>query len=117
MKSLLSKDINVPGELEGFRAGDGVRSAALAHAVQLVQRNIKAEEELQGVFGDGSGACVALAAAVQAQGLTHLLEHKLFGYLIAERRAASCCTSEKRQKKTLSLSFRSHFSSTYFTLK
>lgn len=56
-----------------------MRSGALAHAVQLVQRDIQAEEELQGVFGDGSGARVAPAAAVQAQGLTHLFEHKLFG--------------------------------------
>ena len=56
-----------------------MRSGALAHAVQLVQRNIQAEEELQGVFGDGSGAGVALVAAVQAQSLTHLFEHELFG--------------------------------------
>lgn len=75
-----------------------MRSGALAHAVQLVQRNIQAEEELQGVFGDGSGACVALVAAVQAQGLTHLFEHQLFGYVIAERCAASCCASEERRK-------------------
>lgn len=70
---------NVPGELEGVREGDGVRSGALAHAVQLVQRDIQAEEELQGIFGDGCSPCVALVAAVQAQGLTHFFEHKLFG--------------------------------------
>lgn len=72
-----------------------MRSGALAHAVQLVQRNVQAEEELQGIFGDGSSACVALVAAVQAQGLTHLFEHKLFGYVIAEWCAA---VSEERQK-------------------
>lgn len=84
------KEKNVPGELEGIVAGDGVRAAALAHAVQFAQRNVEAEEELQGVFGDGGGACVALGAAVQAQGLTHLFEHKLFGYVIADRSAAWC---------------------------
>lgn len=84
---------NVPGELEGVREGDGVRSRALTHAVQFVQWNIQAEEELQGVFGDGRGACVALVAAVQAKGLTHLLEHELFGYVIAERCAANCSAS------------------------
>lgn len=81
---------NVPGEPEGIVAGDGVRAAALAHAVQFAQRNVEAEEELQGVFGDGRGACVTLGAAVQAQGLTHLFEHKLFGYVIADRSAAWC---------------------------
>lgn len=73
------KKTNVPGELEGFGDGHGVRAGALAHAVQLVQGDIQAEEELQGVFGDGSGAGVALVAAVQAQSLTHLFENKLFG--------------------------------------
>lgn len=72
-------NVNVPGEFVGVGAGDGVRSGALAHAVQLVQRDVQAEEELQRVFGDGCCACVALAAAIQAQGLTHLFEHKLFG--------------------------------------
>jgi len=69
----------VPGELEGLGGGDGVRPAALAHAVQLVHGDVQAEEELQGVFGDGGGARVAPAAAVQAQGLAHLFEHQLFG--------------------------------------
>lgn len=59
-------------------------AAALAHAVQLVKRNVKTEEELQGVFGDGGGARVAPGAAVQPQGLAHFFKHKLFGDLIAE---------------------------------
>lgn len=92
-------ETNVPGELHGLRKGNGVRSGALAHAVQLVQRNIQAEEELQGVFGDGSGACVALGAAVQAQSFTHLFKHKLFGYMIANSCAASCSVSEEGQEK------------------
>lgn len=61
-----------------------MRSGALAHAVQFVQRNIQAEEELQRVFGDGSGTGVALSAAVQAQSLAHLFEHELFGNVVAE---------------------------------
>lgn len=85
-----------------------MRSSALAHAVQLVHRNIQAEEELQGVFGDGSGACVALSAAVQPQGLAHLLEHNRFGDVIAERCAACCSASEERHK-TASVSLSSHF--------
>lgn len=77
-----------------------MRSGALAHAVQLVQRDIQAEEELQGVFGDGSGACVALTAAVQPQSLTHLFEHKLFGYAIAEWCTACSAASEERHKNS-----------------
>lgn len=64
-------------------------ASALAHAVQLVQRNIQAEKELEGVLGDRSSACVAPVAAVQAQSFAHLFEHKLFGYVIADRCAAS----------------------------
>lgn len=75
----VKKKKNVPGDLEGVGDGDCVRAGALAHAVQLVKRDIQAEEELQGVFGDGSSAGVALVAAVQAQSLTHFFEHKLFG--------------------------------------
>lgn len=78
-----------------------MRAGALTHAVQLVQRDIQAEEELQGVFGDGSGACVALVAAVQAQSLPHLFEHKLFGNVIAEWCATSCCASEGETKKAV----------------
>lgn len=36
----------VPGESEGIGARDGVGSGALTHAVQLVQRDVQAEEEL-----------------------------------------------------------------------
>lgn len=70
-----------------------MRSGALTHAVQLVQRNVQAEEELQGVFGDGSSAGVALSAAIQAQSFTHLFEHQLLGYVIAEWCAPDCSTS------------------------
>lgn len=84
-----------------------MRSSALAHAVQLVHRDIQAEEELQGVFSDGRGACVALSAAVQPQGLAHLFEHNLFGDVIAERCAACCSASEERHK-TASVSLSSH---------
>lgn len=52
-----------------------MRARALAHAVQLVQGDVQAEEELQGVFGDGRGTRVALGAAVQSQSLAHLFEH------------------------------------------
>ncbi len=83
-----------------------MRSGALAHAIQLIERNIQTEEELQGIFGDGSRTCVALLATVQSQGLAHLFEHKLFGYVIAEC-AASCSASEERQK-TPSVSVFSH---------
>lgn len=88
----------VPGEFEGLGLGDGVRSGALAHAVQLVQRNVEAEEELQGVFGDGSGARVALFAAVQAQSLAHFFEHELFGDVVAECSRAICCISKGKRK-------------------
>lgn len=71
-----------------------MRAAALAHAVQLVQWNVQAEEELQGVFGDGGGARVAPAAAVQPQGLAHFFKHKLFGDLIAEGCLACRSASE-----------------------
>lgn len=74
-----------------------MRSAALAHAVELVEWDVQAEEEFQGVFGDGSGARVALGAAFQPQGLAHLLEHELFGYLIAERCLACCSTPERHE--------------------
>lgn len=77
-----------------------MRSGALTHAVQLVQRNIQAEEELQGVFGDGSGARVALTAAVQPKSLAHLSEHQLFGYVVAERCTACRAASEERRKTT-----------------
>lgn len=70
-----------------------MRPGALTHAVELVQRNIQAEEELQSVFSDGSGACVALGAAVQAQCLPHLFEHKLLGDVIAEWCLPDCSIS------------------------
>lgn len=65
-----------------------MRTAALAHPVELEERNVQAEEELQGVLGDGGGARVALGAALQPQGLAHLLKHQLLGKLIAEGRLA-----------------------------
>lgn len=89
----------VPGELEGLRDGDGVWSGALAHAVQLVQRNVQAEEELQGVFGDGGSSCVALVAAIQAQSSTHLLENQFFCELITHWCTASCSVSTGTQKQ------------------
>lgn len=103
----------VPGEPEGIGEGDGVRPGAFTHAVQLIHRDVQAEEELQGVFGDGCGACVALGAAVQTQSLTDLFEHKLFGYLIAECWATSCPTSEEEEEghKTAGVSVLSHASS------
>lgn len=75
-----------------------MRPGALAHAVQLVQRDVQAEEELQGVFGDGSGACVALGAAVQPQSLAHLFEHELFGEVVAEGCAARCSAPKTKHK-------------------
>lgn len=93
-----NEKVKAPGEFEGLRLGNGVRSGALAHTVQFVQRNVKAEEELQSVFGDGSGACVALFAAVQAQSLAHFFEHKLFGDVVAECSMAICCISKGKQK-------------------
>lgn len=69
-----------------------MRASALTHAVQLIQGDVQAEEELQGVFGDGRGPCVALGTAVQPQSLAHLFEHKLFGNLVAEG-WASCCVA------------------------
>lgn len=73
-------------------------SGALTHAVKLVERNVEAEEELQGVFGDRGGACVASGAAVQAESLAYFLKHELFGNLIAERGAGSCYVSGKTKK-------------------
>lgn len=75
-----------------------MRAAALAHAVELVKWDVQTEEELQGVFGDGSGARVAPGAALQPQGLTHFFKHELFGDLIAERRVAGRSASEGTQK-------------------
>lgn len=89
----------LPGKSEGLWFGDGVGSGALAHAVELVEGNIQAEEELQRVFGDRGGACVAFVAAVQAQGLAYFLKHKLFGNLIAERCTACCCVSGGKKHK------------------
>lgn len=82
----------IPGKSEGLGQRDGVRASALAHAVQLVQRDVQTEEELQGVFGDGCGPCVALGAAIQSQSLAHLFEHKLFGNVVAEG-WTSCCVA------------------------
>ena len=62
-------------------------AGALAHAVQLVEWHVQAEEELQCVLGDGRRARVATQAAVQAQRLAHLLEHQLLGQPEVERRA------------------------------
>lgn len=74
-----------------------MRSAALAHAVELVEWNVQTEEEFQGVFGNRSSARVALGAAVQPQGLAHFFEDELFGYLIAER-CLACCSTPERHK-------------------
>lgn len=72
-------------------------TAALAHAVELVERDVQTEEELQRVLGDGGGARVALGAALQPQGLAHLLKHQLFGDLIAEGRVACVSAPEDTQ--------------------
>lgn len=101
---VLSGSGKEPGELEGLRLGDGVRAAALTHAVQLIKRNVQTEEELQGVFGDRSGARVALAAAVQPQGLPHFFKHQLFGDLIAE----SCVACRFASEETRSVQGRIH---------
>lgn len=67
---------SVPGESEGIRHGDGVRSRALAHAIELKQRNVQTEEKLQGVFGYGSCSRVAPRTAIQSQRLPNLPEHQ-----------------------------------------
>lgn len=72
-----------------------MRPGALTHPEQLVQRDIEAEEELQCVFGDGSGACEALGAAVQSQGLAHLFEHELLGDVVADGGASNSTVSAK----------------------
>lgn len=65
----------VPGESEGLGLGHAVWSGALAHAVQLVQRDVQAEEELQRVLGDGRGSREAERTAVQPQRLPDFPEH------------------------------------------
>lgn len=64
-----------PGESEGIRARDGVGSSALTHAVQFEQRDIQAEEELEGIFGGGGSSSVAFGTAVQAKSFAHLFKH------------------------------------------
>lgn len=96
MRTLKNIYACVPGEFESLGQRDGVRASALAHAVQLIQGDVQAEEELQGVFGDWRGPCVALGAAVQPQSLAHLFEHELFGNVVAEG-WASCCVAPMRK--------------------
>ncbi len=68
--------VSVPGESEGIGQWDGVRSRALAHAVELKQRNVQTEEKLQRVFGYGSCSGVAPRTAIQPQRLPNLPEHQ-----------------------------------------
>ena len=57
--------------------GDGVRSRAFTHPIQLPQRDVQAHEVIQSVFGDGGRSGAAQFAAVQAQDSAHLLEHQI----------------------------------------
>lgn len=57
-------------------AGDGVRSSALAHAVQLKDGDVEAHEVLQCVFGDGSCTCVTGPTAVKTQSFSYILENQ-----------------------------------------
>lgn len=56
--------------------GEGVRSRALAHAVQLEDGNVQAHEILQRVFGDGSCTREAGPAAVETQSFPNVLIHQ-----------------------------------------
>lgn len=96
MESICCK---IPGEAECVGQRDGVRSSALTHSVQLVHWDVQAEEELQGILGDGGCTCVTLGAAVQTQGLTDLLEHQLLGQAVVHGRPRHGAIPEQAEEE------------------
>lgn len=65
--------------------GHRVWTRALAHAVELLHRDVQAHVVVQSFFCDGSGSSAAQLAAVQTQGGPNLLKDQVVGKREAPR--------------------------------